>query len=448
MRVALAGPVPPVRSGIADFVLELLPALARRFELTLLVDGVRPSDEVRRSGVAIAELGSREGRSAAERADLLLVELGNDPIHARAYDFGLALRKEGRPVVFELHEIVLGHFAAARWLEGGDRERYVEEARIGHGAEGERIARVDVLEKGLGIWDLDPWRLPMSGRAIREASGVVVHSRFARRKVWGNRPEVPVAVIPHAALPPEGFPERKSARTSLGLPEGRLVLTSTGFVVPAKRLDAVLEALARQGPEVDWTLRICGEPVAGDPLRGRARELGIDGRVVFTGWLSWERLLAEMAATDLLVNLREPTLGESSGSVARILSAGVPAVVSDVGWYSEIPADCAFRVPPGEGTVPGLALLLGELAADPERRRRVGAAAAAFARREWSIDRIADLYLRELPRLARGSGAADRLEVGLGLAAASLGWGDLDPRLGARLEGPLELVLGRRGDRR
>ena len=99
----------------------------------------------------------------------------------------------------------------------------------------------------VGLWDLDPWRLPMSGRAIQEASGLVVHSRFARREAWKVRPELPVAVIPHAALAPDGFPAKEVARANLGIPEGRLVLCSTGFVVPAKRLDAVLVSEADAG---------------------------------------------------------------------------------------------------------------------------------------------------------------------------------------------------------
>ena len=46
-----------------------------------------------------------------------------------------------------------------------------------------------------------------------------------------------------------------------------------------------------------------------------------------------------MAACDVLVNLRYPTMGETSGSVIRALSLGKPLVVSDVGWFSELPDD-------------------------------------------------------------------------------------------------------------
>ena len=44
-----------------------------------------------------------------------------------------------------------------------------------------------------------------------------------------------------------------------------------------------------------------------------------------------------MAACDAIVSLRSPTMGETSGSAIRALSLGKPLVVSDVGWFSELP---------------------------------------------------------------------------------------------------------------
>ena len=55
-----------------------------------------------------------------------------------------------------------------------------------------------------------------------------------------------------------------------------------------------------------------------------------------------------MAACDVLVNLRYPTMGETSGSVIRALSLGKPLVVSDVGWFAELPDDVVLKVPVDE----------------------------------------------------------------------------------------------------
>jgi len=442
VKLVLAGPVPPVRSGIADFVTELLPHLASRSEVTLLVDGIEPDLRTKRSGATILDGRDRRAGAVIDEADVVLVQMGNDPLHEWAYELILARASAGRPVVGELHDVVLAHFAAALWLEKGKSDRFLEEARIGHGEPGLRIAREEILGRGLPLWDLDPWRLPMSGRLIRSVAGLVVHSRFARRKVWANRPELPVAVIPHFALPPSMFPDREAARRRIGIPSGRFVVTSTGFAVPSKRIDASLEALAAWRDDSEWEFRIAGEAVAGEPLRRLSEALRIADRCVFTGYLPAAALLDEMAATDLLVNLREPTFGESSGSVARILSSGVAVAVSDVGWYSEIPDNAVYKVPTGSGTVPALRRLFGEVRAHPDQRRKTGETAAAFSNLEWGIEKVAAEYLSELPRLAAGPAPVDRLQSQVALAFSSLGTCEIDPRVGKEFARALRFASG------
>ena len=44
-----------------------------------------------------------------------------------------------------------------------------------------------------------------------------------------------------------------------------------------------------------------------------------------------------MGACDVHVSLRSPTMGETSGTAIRALALGKPLVVSDVGWFAELP---------------------------------------------------------------------------------------------------------------
>ena len=62
--------------------------------------------------------------------------------------------------------------------------------------------------------------------------------------------------------------------------------------------------------------------------------------------------MAPMAACDLHVNLRSPTMGETSGTAIRHSRLGKPLVVSDVGWFAELPEGVALKVGVGdhEGT--------------------------------------------------------------------------------------------------
>ena len=75
-------------------------------------------------------------------------------------------------------------------------------------------------------------------------------------------------------------------------------------------------------------------------------------------------------------------------------------IVSDIGWFSELPDDVAFKVPVTAQEVEVLAAALDLLAADPGLRRAMGNAARRLAETEHRLDRVADLYAGALTEAA------------------------------------------------
>ena len=110
---------------------------------------------------------------------------------------------------------------------------------------------------------------------------------------------------------------------------------------------------------------------------------------------------------DVSVSLRWPTMGETSGMVIRALSLGKPLVVSDAGWFQELPESVAAKVPVDDFEVATLAATLELLAGDEGLRRQMGADAAEYARREHSLDRVADDYVAALEEVAGGEAVRD-----------------------------------------
>ena len=101
-----------------------------------------------------------------------------------------------------------------------------------------------------------------------------------------------------------------------------------------------------------------------------------------------------MAACDVLVNLRYPTMGETSGSVIRALSLGKPLVVSDVGWFAELPDDVVLKVPVDEYEVRDARG--GARRSPPTTARRSARPRAPYVEREHDLDRVADAYAAAL----------------------------------------------------
>src|SRR4029453_13728829 len=102
---------------------------------------------------------------------------------------------------------------------------------------------------------------------------------------------------------------------------------------------------------------------------------------VLTGRVSLEDLPVYMEAADLAVHLRYPTGRETSAALLRLLAQGRPAVIADLEHQAAIPEAAVVRADPsdeeGEVTRPIL-----RFQARPAALAGLGAAAAAFARRE------------------------------------------------------------------
>jgi hypothetical protein len=114
-------------------------------------------------------------------------------------------------------------------------------------------------------------------------------------------------------------------------------------------------------------------------------------------------------------------MGETSGIAIRSLSLGKPLVVSDVGWFSELPDGAALKVPVDEGEVETLAAALELLVTRADVREEMGRAAAALASREHDLDRVAELYAAALEESAGGAAVADAVLREVSEAAADVG---------------------------
>src|SRR5262249_57054217 len=157
-----------------------------------------------------------------------------------------------------------------------------------------------------------------------------------------------------------------------------------------KRIPQLLEAFAllrerRPGAR----LLLAGAAAERFDLDRRLERVQLGDALVREEYVPEERMWSLMAACDVLVNLRSPTMGETSGAAIRALGLGKAMLVSDVGWFAELPDGVALRIPVDEYEVPTIAAAL-ELAAG--HAAELGAAARAYVRSEHDLPRTADGY--------------------------------------------------------
>lgn len=430
MRLAYFSPLPPVRSGIADYSAELLPELAKSAEITVFVD--RPRDQTSGLPYDIQQAIHFDEIERERPFDLCLYQLGNNQYHEYVYD--RALQTPGMVV---LHEHCLHHLVVWKTLGRGDEEGYRREMFYAYGRLGARLA--DSRSRAISS-EYQQFLMPLNHRLVDRSLGVVVHSRYAASQLEGMSPDMPVELIPHHLSRAVGEVEeldKLECRRSLGLPEDAFIVCSQGFVTPPKRLPVVLAAfrrLLKLAPQARYV--IAGEDHWKWKIAPLIEEFGLRNQVRLTGYLTERDLFRYMRASDVLVNLRYPTAGETSGILIRGLGAGLPVIVSDYGQFRDLPEDVCLRVAPGAGEEQELADRLQMLAYRPLLRDHLGRRAAAWAREECAIERSAERYLQFAGRLVAEKRPERRLGRDHRLDFKS------EPTIGADPEEALDYVAG------
>jgi glycosyltransferase involved in cell wall biosynthesis len=390
VRIAWLSPMPPERSGIADYAALVLPAVRERIEV---------------------EVVRRGAKRPPRGVDLAVYHVGNDPAaHGWIVE---ALRRA--PGLVVLHDFVLHHLVSGMTLGRGDAKGYLDALE----RDGGLVARLlghAVIEKRIPpLWESRAVDYPLAREVLDHATALVVHSRYVegRARETGFRGQI--HHVPHAAWPAPAHPAERI--------DGSPVIAAFGNLNASKRAPQLLEAFARvRRAHPAARLLLVGSPSPGFDVERRMQRLGLDGAgVELTGYVDEERLWALMAAADVHVNLRSPTMGETSGTAIRALSLGKPLVVSDVGWFAELPGDVALKVPVDDHEVETLTTALELLARRPDVRAQMGAAASVLAEGEHAVERVADRYVAAFEQAAGGDAVADGVLREVSSAAADVG---------------------------
>ena len=109
-----------------------------------------------------------------------------------------------------------------------------------------------------------------------------------------------------------------------------------------------------------------------------------------------------MGACDIVLNLRYPTVGESSGTLLRALGLGKAVMVSEVGSFQEFPDDVCLKVPVGPGEEDLIFEYLNLLVSRPDVAQALGARAKDYVARECNWAAVARRYAAFLEAVVEG----------------------------------------------
>ena len=401
MKVAYYSPMPPSRSGIADYSALLLPELEKHVDVVV----------------------ARPGRFKRDpSADLRLYHVGND---AEAHGWIVeALRK--KPGVVVLHDFVLHHLVVGLTFARGDAAGYLAAMEREDGLVGRLLAYAVLDNKLPPLWETRPEDFPLAGEVLDHATALIVHSRYVERRAREIGFGGPIIRIPHPAWPIPAFEPAEI--------DGEPLYGCFGHLNESKRIAELVSAFERlRERRPGARLLLVGSRAV------RLARLELPEGVEHRDYVPEDELWSLMAACDAIVSLRSPTMGETSGSAIRALSLGKPLVVSDVGWFAELPDDAVIKVPVDEREEDTLLAAL-EALADPAVREAMGRQARELVEREHRLDRVAEAYAAALEQFAGGPAVQERVLHEVATAAAEVGMdGEDAAALAARLR---EVGLG------
>lgn len=383
LHIALFTPLPPQKSGIADYSAELLAEMAAWADVEVFVDdGISPDPELF-ALAAIHPFTEIERRAARRPFDAVLYQMGASFFHL--YMLGPLLRWPG---IVTLHDLTWGFVLLRVRSLCGDLPELRREVAASEGegaAEALRQIEAGAPETlGARLEELFG-RTPVLRRIVAGSRAQILHMPRPAAELAARYPEArpfafPMGVEdPRRSLPASGG---NDARERYGLPAAGLLIGLFGVADPVKRIESVVRALARLAGELPGAaLAVVGDfydAAYQERLRRLAAELGLGSRVLFAGRVPARDFDLLLLASDVVVNLRFPFRQQMSATLMRAIAAGKPVIVTDVPEWGHFPADFCLRVAPDAGEVDALAAHLLRLARDPAARHAMAAAARRY----------------------------------------------------------------------
>jgi glycosyltransferase involved in cell wall biosynthesis len=396
-KLAYFSPLPPERSGISDYSAELLPELARYYEIDVVVEQERITDDWINANFPVRSASWFERH--ASNYDRILYQMGNSPFHVYMLDI---LRRH--PGVVVLHDFYLS--SLFRWMTavGGQPQKLSHAVFDSHGYLG-------LLQESEFGEEWTVRNLPCSGPVIEAAAGVIVHSDFSRRlaEQWYGRDVASGwRVVPQlrSQLPAD----RNASRARLGIPPEDYLVCSFGLIDPTKLSDRVLCGWLQSQLAEDEHCRLVfvGENHGGEygqQLLEHTRSSKGGSRIRITGYCPKETYLDYLAAADCAVQLRTDTRGETSRALLDCLGYGLPTIINSHGSFTDVPDGIAYKLHESFSDMQ-LSAALGHYYSDQEARNNLSESAREFIKLEHHPARIAEKYRDAIEEFASSESTA------------------------------------------
>lgn len=388
LRLAFVSPLPPQKTGIADYASELLPELSRHYQITLIVEQAQITDNWVQANAVVRD--TAWFRANSHQFDRVIYQFGNSPFHSHMLDLLAEF-----PGMVVLHDFYISWACWHQDERADARGGWARTLLAGHGWSA--VLKHAQIRDKTGVVSVAT-TYPCNLMVLQQALGIIVHSSYSRRLAqqwYGDRAGHDWTIIPLLRQLVQQS-DKAIARKKLGLSEGDFVVCSFGMLDNTKLNHRLLDAWLNSPLVQDHRCRLVfvGENHGGEygkNLLHKISQSASRARIAITGWVEMETYRTWLAAADVGVQLRTLSRGETSATVLDCMNYGLATVVNANGSMAELPSN-AVRMLPDEFGDSELVESLVHLSRDDNYRVSLGAIAKAYIRDRHCPRRCAEQY--------------------------------------------------------
>jgi glycosyltransferase involved in cell wall biosynthesis len=386
MKVAYFSPFPPKQTGIATYSDHLVRELRNLMPVDCYDFHNDRADDPSTTFGDFARFGRV---SDLRRYDAVVYHVGNNPyVHL---DILKILRHW--PGIVVLHDVVVYYLFAGLGPPGLLKYLWIVERDNG------LDSLKEIVDNSTGHSILcypHPERHPLTSALFPYATHIIVHNRSAKEQILKMSYTGPIDVIPlafpsaDAELNAKGL---EKLRQKHGITSDELVIGCFGFIGPTKRIAQICRALSRLKEKLKFRFLVVGE---GEDVRPAIESAGLSEVTIRTGFVEDAQFSQYLGLTDIVVNLRYPSMGESSLTLLRAQALGKPVIVTRDATFAEFPDETIYKIDVGPDEERDLAAAIETLAQDPCARARMGEAARRYVETTLDGARIARQFQRAI----------------------------------------------------
>jgi glycosyltransferase involved in cell wall biosynthesis len=380
-KIAWLSPLPPQRSGIAYYSYSLIKALKPHLDIDLYYDTELPALELRNEFDVYPIHLFPERREAY---DEVIYHLGNHSgFHKTIYQ--LAWKYPGTIV---LHDYNLSAFMHDAFYLQADWQLY-EQALVDSNGERDHhglLGLVPQLRRNVN-------GLPMSHAVVNKSRKVIVHHQWLKHQFNNNDHIDVIPLFGEISFSPT-LEQIARFREKFSIKDTHFLISCLGL--PELQVKVVKKLLAQGFPvhllfagETSPEVRALQEEVEASEFRKY---------ITFAGYLDETDYLSALFAADVVINLRNPSMGEGSLTLVHALAAAKPTIISDANQYTEFPDKVCWKLTHDENEAELLCDYLTVLLSNKNVRAALSENAVNYVKSVFAIEKIVRHWLRVISK--------------------------------------------------